>query len=1250
MEGKINPENSKIDQDSLGNIWIASGENILKYNSAKVFEYNATNSVSQDLGTNYTTLLIDDTGHIWIGTENGVGVYDPKLDGFKTISLKTGKVSHLLAEDNKLWIAAEEGVFEIDYELLEDAGKSIQIVTNKNIKVQDMISLGDRILVAGEDDLYEINTELTKLRVLDLRNPLLKYSSLCLLENSILIGTANSGLYKTDLQLVNLQKIYTLPWRISHFPIINIEYIQDKIYLSTEGAGMVVLDQNLELVEEPQAFQSLVVKDVFKGNQNLLWFASKDNLFKQPLEQENISILKNIPGVYSSLGDDKVSTAEVDSYGNIWIGTGKGLSVYYPETEGWRHINNLNFNRDLPEPDEITAIKANGEHVWVATKKDGVYKINALTILRAHYAPAGGYKTEINSATALFIDKDKNVWIGGKAGKLTRISPANKIETFDIKNVQAISGYDDEIIAATSEGTFKLNPAYNNIVEVKDLRASKLKYSSIDDIDILPNGAMAMATNDAGIILFNLSQNQLKTISKKEGLPSNTISGVYMPNENEIWATTDNGLAHINTENNKVRVFTNSHGLSSANFMGGILKLNENKFAFGSDQGLNILSPSLLLDQDNFEPAIVFEGLEVSDDKGRKDINLYKTSAIELSPKSSFSLNFQAITHNSQNLKYSWMLEGLDRDWSAPSSSNEVNYGSLPPGNYIFKVRAQQAGLDWTKPKTLNISVPGNATGITSIYLFLGLGILATIGVFIYVFRHKSKSDTILAKAELRSQLKKEFREPIDKSLANLNKIAAAAEPKVAVEIQRSSARIEELFQQILNFNYQESVYEITAIDLSTHIPELINDFEPLFQQKKLQITVNDQWGKGPFYYSRETLDKIFFGLISGSSSYCFESGKIIVNLIETNKGDLKIQVADNGSGIPKNQQKLLERKRILRKKFKINQKGGVMQIIKTRDLILKSNGSFIYESEKNEGTTFTVVLKNRKAEYKPVNTTPVQIPEQTHAEPIVEQVIETPFPQEITNFSESKILIIESDEETRDLLVKNVGKYCQIYQASSAEEGMEKAGMIFPDIIISATVLPDMNAFQLAKMLKRNIGLNHINIFLVADEDHKLNNDQIEELTEVIRKPIDINLLLSKIVNILSWQQELRNAYVQSLIEEKKARFRSESDEKFVANLNEIVIQNIENENFSVHDLSAAIGVTSNTLFMKLKSLVNLSPQDFIEFVRVNHAKDLAKNSEYNIMEVAYRSGFGSPKIFFSAFKKYYGFAPTDNFEKKTL
>jgi AraC-like DNA-binding protein len=62
----------------------------------------------------------------------------------------------------------------------------------------------------------------------------------------------------------------------------------------------------------------------------------------------------------------------------------------------------------------------------------------------------------------------------------------------------------------------------------------------------------------------------------------------------------------------------------------------------------------------------------------------------------------------------------------------------------------------------------------------------------------------------------------------------------------------------------------------------------------------------------------------------------------------------------------------------------------------------------------------------------------------------------------------------------------------------------------------------------------------------------------------------------------------------------------------------------------------------MKLKNLVDLSPQDFIIHTKLKHAKNLLIKGHLSIKEVAYSAGFSNPKYFSTSFKKFYKVTPS--------
>ena len=259
----------------------------------------------------------------------------------------------------------------------------------------------------------------------------------------------------------------------------------------------------------------------------------------------------------------------------------------------------------------------------------------------------------------------------------------------------------------------------------------------------------------------------------------------------------------------------------------------------------------------------------------------------------------------------------------------------------------------------------------------------------------------------------------------------------------------------------------------------------------------------------------------------------------------------------------------------------------------------------------------------------------------------------DIEEFSDRKILIVEDNNELRTLLAKSLGTYFQIHEATNGKEGLALAGQIFPDIILTDLIMPEMDGMQMAKRLLEDISLNHIPVFMMTVlNNSELKIESIESgISEYIEKPLDINLLLAKITNTLSWQNKLRKKYVHQSEKDTATQYRNSKDEGFITNLESILITNITDTSFSVHDLCDHVGMSRTSLYMKLKNLIDLSPQDFIIHTKLKYGKSLLIRGGMSIKEIAYQSGFSNPKYFSTSFKKFYGNSPSgflDSLEEK--
>lgn len=119
--------------------------------------------------------------------------------------------------------------------------------------------------------------------------------------------------------------------------------------------------------------------------------------------------------------------------------------------------------------------------------------------------------------------------------------------------------------------------------------------------------------------------------------------------------------------------------------------------------------------------------------------------------------------------------------------------------------------------------------------------------------------------------------------------------------------------------------------------------------------------------------------------------------------------------------------------------------------------------------------------------------------------------------------------------------------------------------------------------------------------------------------------------------------------MDEKETK-KFESDKVFINELREIILSNLDNPNFSLQFLCRATKLSRSQLFRKIKQGTGLSSSLFIRKVKLEKASVLLLQSELNISEIAYSTGFASPQNFSKYFTKEYGISPSEFKRQKAL
>ena len=99
--------------------------------------------------------------------------------------------------------------------------------------------------------------------------------------------------------------------------------------------------------------------------------------------------------------------------------------------------------------------------------------------------------------------------------------------------------------------------------------------------------------------------------------------------------------------------------------------------------------------------------------------------------------------------------------------------------------------------------------------------------------------------------------------------------------------------------------------------------------------------------------------------------------------------------------------------------------------------------------------------------------------------------------------------------------------------------------------------------------------------------------------------------------------------------------DEVFLKKITEAILNNLENEQFGVTELSDAVAISRFQLHRKLKLLKGKSVSQFIRELRLSEAMKMLRADAGTTSEISYRVGFTSPSYFNKCFHDFYGYSP---------
>jgi signal transduction histidine kinase len=458
--------------------------------------------------------------------------------------------------------------------------------------------------------------------------------------------------------------------------------------------------------------------------------------------------------------------------------------------------------------------------------------------------------------------------------------------------------------------------------------------------------------------------------STANGLADDTCYFMLEDNHRNLWIGTGKGVDRYNGRS--FRNYTAADGLASSEMVAKACLADSSGYLwFGTAEGLSRYNPAF--DRENsVHPPVYIHGFNVLG----KDYPTSDEIVLEYN-QNHLQISFIGICLTSpETVVYKYRLEGTDNRW-AETNNRSISYSSLGPGEYTFKVIAENKDKkESLKPAEIRFTIlpPYWKTWWFRGTLLILILFTAGLVVMVYVKREKAKVSNEARNKQLVMAQRMELMGVIaggavhdlrnllsiiigySKLAVELEEEMAEEEKSEALEIIKDTATTAiQLVQQILSFAKQRYNHTTAA-----NLPELVDDILEILKVN-LPPKIKIQWEPpkeeiwlyiNPIQFKQVVMN-LSINAIQAMEELN-EKGELTISLAKDQVNQVILEVSDTGPGIPREVSD-----KIFDPLFttKDPEKGTGLGLFVVKQIVDESKGKIQVLSQPGEGTTFRITF-----------------------------------------------------------------------------------------------------------------------------------------------------------------------------------------------------------------------------------------------------------------------------------------------------
>lgn len=546
-------------------------------------------------------------------------------------------------------------------------------------------------------------------------------------------------------------------------------------------------------------------------------------------------------------------------------------------------------------------------------------------------------------------------------------------------------------------------------------------------------------------------------------------------------------------------------------------------------------------------PPVVVTDFKVRNETVALDSGLTTKKHIELKHyQNFFSFEFTALDyHDPERCNYAYYLDGLEDDWIYSGGRRYVSYSSVPPGEYVFRVRGSNSNGYWNEK--------GTAIAVTILppfwktwwaYLCYALLLAGLIILWRYYdLRRISLKQQLeiehleatklkeldIMKSRFFANISHEFRTPLTLVIGPLEKIRSQVSGEFSRDLdimKRNAQRLQHLINQLLMLSKLESG-QMKLKTREENIVKLVNDclqsFESLAKKRKIALHFYFDEPEILLYVDRDKMEKILLNLLSNALKYTPAGGRVAVTVGQLDSWTVGqkvridheklsncqlptanlmdnctfISISDTGSGIaPAHLPHIFDRFYQANDTDSSLQEGTGIGLALTKELVELHYGKISVSSEVGVGTTFAISLIRGKSHLKEdeiLDQADLNNDQDIYLDYFSDDEKEDIYlketvkkgkndqGREVDKRSKPAILLVEDNADLREYIRGFLQLDYQLLESSNGSEGWQVAAEKIPDLVISDVMMPGMDGFELCQKLKNDERTSHIPVILLT-------------------------------------------------------------------------------------------------------------------------------------------------------------------------